>query len=379
MDFPIESVDELLRSTRAVRRRLDLDRPVADQVLLDCIDLAEQAPTGGNQGSRRWLVIRDPDVKAKLAELYREAGGRFMVDAAEKLAGTGHHNEKTMTSAAYLTDNLARVPAIVIPTIWGEHDGGGRPGLFDSVIQAAWSFCLALRARGMGTAWTTIHLQKADEVADLLGIPDGVTQIALFPVAYTVGTDFRAAPRRPAAEVTFFDGWGFTNDTPADGENRLALGPGVSVEIDVAAQPSDLWPLVTDVDLPSRFSEEYQGGEWIDEPGPGARFLGRNHLDIVGDWETTSHVVDWQPDRRFAWAVSDPVEPGSWWAFELEPLAGATRLRQTWTIGPGRSGLRHAIDQNPGAEEAIIGSRRRDHRRNMALTVAGIKAVVEGG
>ena len=161
MNFDVAQIDEVLATTRAVRRRLDLERPVDNQLLLDCIDLAEQAPTGGNLGSRRWIIVRDQAVKDQLGELYRETALPFMSAAAERLRGTGHPQEKVMASAAYLAEHLAEVPAIVIPTIIGRHDGSGRPGLFDSVIQAAWSFCLALRARGLGTTWVTAALQDA--------------------------------------------------------------------------------------------------------------------------------------------------------------------------------------------------------------------------
>ncbi len=207
MDFDLEQTDALLSTTRAVRRRLDLDRDVPDEIVMRCIELAEQAPTGGNQQSRRWLVVRDPDTRQRLADLYRAAGGDQLVEIADRLAGSGHPNETVMASAAHLARNLERVPVLVIPTILGVHDGSGRPGLFDSVIQAAWSFCLALRARGLGTAWTTVHLQRADEAAAILGIPDDVTQIALFPVAWTLGTDFRPASRRPARELVHLDSW----------------------------------------------------------------------------------------------------------------------------------------------------------------------------
>ena len=166
------AVDEVLATTRAVRRRLDLDRPVDNQLLLDCIDLAEQAPTGGNMGSRRWVIVRDQAVKDQLASLYRETALPFLAAAAERLRGTGHPQAKVMASALYLAEHLAEVPAIVIPTIIGRHDGSGRPGLFDSVIQAAWSFCLALRARGLGTTWVTAALQDEAKVKEILGIPD---------------------------------------------------------------------------------------------------------------------------------------------------------------------------------------------------------------
>src|SRR5688572_31320555 len=191
----ITLVDDVLATTRAVRRRLDLERPVDNQLLLDCIDLAEQAPTGGNLGSRRWLIVRDQAVKDQLGELYAQTALPFMSAAAERLRGTGHPQERVMASAEHLALHLAEVPAIVIPTIIGRHDGHGRPGLFDSVIQAAWSFCLALRARGLGTTWVTAVLEHEAPVKELLGIPDHMTEILLLPVAWTKGTDFGRAPR----------------------------------------------------------------------------------------------------------------------------------------------------------------------------------------
>src|SRR3954452_23664936 len=138
MDIDSRHVDETLATTRAVRRRLDFDRPVDNELLLECIDLAEQAPTGGNLGSRRWIIVRDQAVKDQLGELYRTTALPFMSRAAERLRGTGDAQEKVMASAAFLAEHLAQVPAIVIPTIIGRHDGNGKPGLFDSVIQAAW-------------------------------------------------------------------------------------------------------------------------------------------------------------------------------------------------------------------------------------------------
>ena len=140
-------VDHALMTTRGVRRRLDFDREVADDVILDCIDVAEQAPTGGNNGSRRWMVIRDQDTKDRLAELYLSAGVDWVIEAADRLKGTGHQNEALMQGAKHLGENISRSPALVIPTVMGRHDGRGRPGLCDSVIQSAWSFMVALRAR----------------------------------------------------------------------------------------------------------------------------------------------------------------------------------------------------------------------------------------
>jgi nitroreductase len=149
MDFDVAAIDQVLMTTRSVRRRLDFERDVDNELLLDCIDVAEQAPTGGNQGSRRWLIVRDQTIKDELGKIYLEGAGQFMLGARDRIAGTGHPQERTMNSSAYLAENLAKAPAIVIPTIIGSHDNSGRPGLFDSVIQSAWSFCLALRARGL--------------------------------------------------------------------------------------------------------------------------------------------------------------------------------------------------------------------------------------
>ena len=114
MSFDLEQTDQLLSTTRAVRRRLDLDRNVPDDLLLRCIELAEQAPTGGDITSRRWLVVRDPEIKKKLADLYREAGGNHIVERAERHRGTGHPKQGVLDSAAHLAENLERVPVLVL-------------------------------------------------------------------------------------------------------------------------------------------------------------------------------------------------------------------------------------------------------------------------
>ena len=378
MAFPVGETDRLLSTTRSVRRRLDLEREVPEELLLDCIDLAEQAPTGGNQTSRRWLIIRDPDTKAALADLYREAGGDWIVENAERIAGTGHRNERTLDSGAHLARNLQHVPAIVLVSIYGEHDSSGRPGLFDSVIQAAWSFCLALRSRGLGSAWTTLHLGAADRVADLLDLPEGVTQIVLLPVAWTIGDDFRPAPRRPAREITWFDRWGHTTQRPTEGPVVHADGPGVTVEVDVKAPPTDVWPYISDIQLPARFSDEFQGAEWLsDTPEVGATFLGRNQNENLGDWEVTCYVAGYEENRVFAWNAGDAEDPSAQWRFELIPLAGSTRLRFSMVLGPGPSGLTAVIDAMPDKEAKIIANRQKHQAANMRRTIEGIRDLVE--
>src|SRR5881397_1324451 len=219
------------------------------------------------------------------------------METAERLRGSSHARARVVTSAAYLAQHLERVPVPVLVTIWGTHDGGGRPGLFDSVLQAAWSFCLALRARGLGSAWTTLHLGRAAEVAELLGIPAGVSQVVLLPVAWTIGTDFQPTVRRPAAAITWFDRWGYTNERPFDGQPRLTAGPGVTVEVDIAAPPARVWELVSDINLPARFSTEFLGATWIDTESPrvGAAFVGRNRQEGGREWQTTSYIAAWEP------------------------------------------------------------------------------------
>ncbi|MEO1056598.1 MAG: nitroreductase family protein, partial [Actinomycetota bacterium] len=222
----VGAVDNALTTTRAVRLRLDLDRPVSDDLIFECIDIAEQAPSGGNQGSRRWVIVRDQQVKDRLAELYMAAAGEFMIAGRDRLAGTGHRQEKVMRSAAYLAEHYAEVPAIVVPTIIGVHDGSGRPGLFDSVIQSVWGFCVAARARGLGTSWTTAGLAKHDELIEALGIPVDSTPIAMIPLAYTKGTEFKTAPRFPAREIAFIDRYGTTWERGPSDPPTLADGPG---------------------------------------------------------------------------------------------------------------------------------------------------------
>src|SRR3954466_8573759 len=283
VDLP--PVDERPATPPPVRRRLDLERAVDNQLLLDCIDLAEQAPTGGNLGSRRWIIVRDQRVKDQLRELYRDPPLPVMSTPAERRRGSGHPSEKVMASAAYLAEHLAEVPAIVIPTIIGRHDGSGRPGLFDSVIQAAWSFCLALRARGLGTTWVTAALQDTAKVKEILRIPEGMTEIVLLPVAYTKGTDFKRAPRHPARSVTYFDRFGLTTERGPSDELRFEDGPGAIAEADIAASPATVWSLVSDINLPAQFSNEFIGAEWTsDDRGVGATFIGRNQHPAIGEW-----------------------------------------------------------------------------------------------
>ena len=205
----LELIDELLSTTRAVRRRLDLTRPVEREVILDCVRLAIQAPTASNAQNWRWMVVTDADKRAAIAEIYRSVGADYLEHAAR--SESDPQNRRVYESAHALTAVLADVPVFVIPCIEGRFDGADlvvAASAWASIIPAAWSFLLALRSRGLGSVWTTLHLARERDVAELLGIPDTVTQAALFPVAYTVGTDFRPASRPPAETVTSWNTWG---------------------------------------------------------------------------------------------------------------------------------------------------------------------------
>ena len=381
MNIDTAAVDLALTTTRAVRRRLDLERPVDDQIILDCIDIAEQAPTGGNQSSRRWIVVRDPELKAELARLYRDAAGDFMIAARDRLEGTDHPSAPAMRSAAYLAEHLAEVPVIVIPTIVGRHDGSGSPGLFDSVIQSAWSFCVALRARGLGSAWTTAVLAKAPELKELLGIPAEITEIAMLPVAWTKGTDFHPVARTPARQITFFDGYGRTYESGPGTPVSMADGPGVVVESDIAAPIERVWAAATDINLPANFSDEFISAAWDDGhdgPSLGAAFRGRNQHELMGEWEARCYVDVCDEPNAFGWCTSDPTNPGARWRFEMQALVGgSTRLLFRLLLGPGPSGLTGFIEQAPDKEHRFIANRLRAHRANMTRVVDGIKAHVE--
>ena len=382
MNFDLEQTDALLSTTRAVRKRLDFERHVPDELILRCIELAEQAPSGGDISSRRWLVVRDQEIKKQLADFYRAAGGSSIIETAEQRSGSDHPKQKVLESAAHLAANLDRVPALVLATVWGVHDGSGKPGLFDSVIQAAWSFCLALRSRGLGSTWTTMHLGKSKEIAELLGIPEGVSQVVLLPVAWTIGTDFKPATRRPVSEVVWFDRWGYTKEQSGEVDSLIAAGPGVTVEIDIVASPERVWEFISDINISARFSKEFQGADWIDSDGPkeGALFQGRNRrTDVNREWETRSWVVECDAPNVFAWNVNDRDEPSAKWRFELEKIPGGTRLRQRFILGQRLSATGTAMVENPEQAEQILASRQEQHRGNMMLNLRGIKELAEQG
>jgi len=208
--FDVTQIDLLLTTTRAVRKRLDLTRPVERETILDCIRVATQAPAGGNVQRWRWIVVDDPAKKLAIAELYRRAYAPYMAAQREAVAQTGRSGvEAIMSSSDHLAEVLDQVPALVIPCSLGAPEGsqGAVAGYYGSILPAVWSFMLAARARGIGTAWTTLHLAFEAEAREVLGIPPTVSQVALTPVAYYTGDTFKPGERRAAEEITYFNGW----------------------------------------------------------------------------------------------------------------------------------------------------------------------------
>jgi nitroreductase len=207
--FDLAQTDLLLSTTRAVRRRLDFDRPVERAVLLDCLRLAVQAPTGGNRQGWRWLFVTEPGTKLALAELYREAGRGYFEET--RRVGTGDdQTDRVLDSAIHLAENLERAPVLLVPCIVGRLREA-RPvqaaSFYGSILPAVWSFQLALRSRGLGSTYTTLHLAFERRAGELLGIPRQVSQAGLLPIAYTRGTEFSPASRPPVEEITYWETW----------------------------------------------------------------------------------------------------------------------------------------------------------------------------
>jgi nitroreductase len=212
MRFDVNMTDELLATTRAVRKRLDFARAVPRSVLLECLELAVQAPTGSNSQGWRWVVVEDAKTKKALADIYRKGGEAYLATAATQAREAGNaQTERVYDSAMYLVEHLHEAPVHVIPCIEGRPPANVPPamlaGLYGSIFPAVWSFQLALRSRGLGSVLTTLHLIYEAEAAKLLGIPDNVMQVALLPVGYTKGTDFKRAARPPVANITHWNRW----------------------------------------------------------------------------------------------------------------------------------------------------------------------------
>jgi nitroreductase len=202
--------DLLLTTTRSVRKRLDFDRSVSRDTIEACLEVALQAPNGSNMNAWRWLVLDDRELIAGAAAIYNEGLDAYVESLGEAVGedyGGAHipGHARISESVDYLRVHLHRSPALLIPLFPGRPEGASvflQASLWGSIIQATWSFFLALRARGMGSCWTTGHLMRERAMAELLGVPhDTYTQVGLFPIAYTQGTHFKPAFRKPTAEV----------------------------------------------------------------------------------------------------------------------------------------------------------------------------------
>ena len=213
------TVDAVLTTTRAVRKRLDFDRPLDPQLIIECLDVALQAPSGSNAQGWDWMVVTDPGKKAALAELYRQSWNAYKESpffVGKTYSGDDPvvqaSYDRAVVSAQYLADNLERAPAFLIPCLAARSDDRptwtGAAATLGSIIQAGWSFMLAARERGLGTCWTTLHLMHEEQAAQILGIPhDRYVQVALIPIAHSIGTDFRPGSRKPLSEVLHWDNW----------------------------------------------------------------------------------------------------------------------------------------------------------------------------
>ncbi|TDD88022.1 nitroreductase family protein [Actinomadura rubrisoli] len=208
--------DELLTTTRAVRRRLDLARPVPIELVRECLEIAVQAPSGSSRQWLHWVVVTEPEVRAAIGGYYRRAFAEHAASGATAAAlyeddpARAEAQRRVAASAAHLAEHMGEVPVLVVPCLRLDTGGlpeGNQAGLWGSLLPAAWSYALAARARGLGTAWTSLHLAYEKEVAELLGLPADVRQGALIPTAYYTGDTFRPAPRAPIDEILHLDRW----------------------------------------------------------------------------------------------------------------------------------------------------------------------------
>jgi nitroreductase len=197
--------DQLLSTTRAVRKRLDLDRPVEREIVEECVELAMQAPNGGSLQSWHFVLVTEPARKEAISELYRKS------KAKNDPGSTLPEHQAMMDSSAYLAEHLHEVPVLVVPCIEGRLEHASvlaQAVTWGSILPATWSFMLAAQSRGLGTAWTSLHLEYECEAAEILGIPyERVMQVALIPVAYTIGTDFKPGPRIPMSSRVHWESW----------------------------------------------------------------------------------------------------------------------------------------------------------------------------
>jgi nitroreductase len=224
--FPIDlaSVDHVLNTTRSVRLRLDLERELPRKTIEECLEIALQAPTGANTQTWRFMVVTDPAKKAGIADCYRKGADEYMQGNTAMtrtgVSATREYDESDMrhgqkddviSSSVHLLENMQSVPAMIIPCIESRFENENvftQASMYGSILPATWSLMLALRARRIASAWTSLHLVYEKEVREILGIPDDITQAALLPIAWLKGGELHKAKRLPLAEVAYWDTWG---------------------------------------------------------------------------------------------------------------------------------------------------------------------------
>ena len=212
----LATVDHLLMTTRSVRKRLDLSRPVEPEIIERCLEIAAQAPTGSNSQNWHFVVVTDARIRAEVADFYRRSYDEYEI-ARGPVTGRDPRDSpriaqlrRVRSSSRYLADHMHEVPVLIIACIEGRAENAGvmaQAGLYGSILPAVWSLMLALRARGLGSAWTTLHLRYEHEVAQILGIPETMTQTSMLPVAYFTGTDFKPASRLSLVDRTHWNRW----------------------------------------------------------------------------------------------------------------------------------------------------------------------------
>lgn len=212
------SADQLLFTTRAVRRRLDLTRDVPDDLVRECVAAAMQAPSGSNVMTMQFVVVRDAPTRRAIGEIYRQCYDTYKgldgvyVRSVDTGSDEGNAQQQRVgNSADYLGEHMGEVPALVIACTMGRVDGSsalGAASMLANILPAMWSFMLAARSKGLGTSWTTLHLMREREVADICGIPfETVQQVCLSPLAYTIGTEFSPAKRPEPDTIIHWDRW----------------------------------------------------------------------------------------------------------------------------------------------------------------------------
>lgn len=216
--LPLDA-DQLLTTTRAVRKRLDFARPVDDQLIRECVEVAMQSPSGSNNMTMQFVIVKDEEKRKAIGEVYRQCydiyrslDGVYIGSLDKGGEDENRQQQRSANSADFLAEHMGDAPALVIACNRGSRVEGMpammAASMMGNVLPAMWSFMLAARARGLGTAWTTVHLMMEQQVADILGIPfESVQQVCLSPLAHTAGTNFSPATRPPADSIIHWDAW----------------------------------------------------------------------------------------------------------------------------------------------------------------------------